>query len=583
MTKLSSDPTISSAPAKSLRPFIAIVSCAVGCALLSPKIGSVYAEGRTYAFLGALFLVTVVAWRFPDVAAWSARHERLVGFLGAALLVMPLFGKDLQAEWGIIDDHEIMTYLGPRERLPIAEVPSLLMHMEVGQPGKSLRYRPAYYLLRLMETALWGKNCTLWYLARIVILIVSIALTWLLLRPSFGFVASALFLAYLISLQFWCDIFAKLGPAETYIVFGLAWFAYCAKKLTESPSVPDRRGDGWRWLGLSLGAAICIGSKENFVILIIPFAVVAVLAIRRRRFGICGTVSSLAILAMTGLVAGSVIIATGNAGYDIYGHRVGLSIMSANLAHSFAAHDCRVMLGILSTVAGALLFELWIKSDRAIIRLTGTTALCVGVCLALYSSQFVFYSGIWPVGNRYDFPGVLAPAFAWLFAARLGLLLLERARVGQNVTRGLRFGMMMGLCLVISENGYSAVRGGVAANVAATRRFKIQLTNTVNLLKADPEAALVIESTSVGDFEPIISYARFLSAYGVRNPLFLKLNGYAVDDRSRLDHQLSVYLVSLSANGGDGYRPMAELGARQGACYMLRISPGFENSCVRLR
>jgi len=235
MTKLSSDPTISSGPAESLRPFIVIVSCAVGCALLAPKIGSGYAEGRTHVFLGALFLVAAVAWRFPAVAAWSARHERLVVFLGAALLVLPLFGKDLQAEWGIIDDHEIMTYLGPRERLPIAEVPSRLMQKEVGQPGKSLRYRPAYYLLRLMETALWGKNCTLWYLARIVILTVSIALTWLLLRPAFGFVASALFLAYLMSLQFWCDIFAKLGPAEAYIVFGLALFCVLRQKADRKP------------------------------------------------------------------------------------------------------------------------------------------------------------------------------------------------------------------------------------------------------------------------------------------------------------------------------------------------------------
>lgn len=514
---------------------------------------------------------------------WPAKHQYLVAFLGASLLVAALFGKSLQAEWGIIDDHEIMTYLGPRERLPMSEIPSLLMQKEVGSPGKSLRYRPAYYFLRLMETALWGKNCTLWYLARAVMLAISIALIWLILWPSFGFAASALFLAYLMSLPLWSDIFAKLGPAETYAVFGLALFAFFASRLAGAAGPAGRRSVAWGWAGAYLGAAICIGAKENFVILIFPFAALAWVAIKRRRFGIGGAISSLLVLTTTGLVAGSTIIATKNAHSDIYGHPVGLSIMFKNLADSFKVSDCRVMLLILAAVLGALLYQLWSGSRRETVNFTIKTAIAVAVCALVYSSQFVFYSGAWPAGNRYDFPGILAPAFAWMFAARFGLRLLEDAKAKESITCGLRWGMMAGLCLLIAQRGYSALLNRVADNVAVTRSFKKQLTDTLKILKADPSAALVIESKSVGEYEPIISFARFLRAYGVTNPIFFKTSGYSADPRSPLERQLGGYLASLEANGGDGYSPLAELEKHPGPRYGLLVTFDCGNACVRLR
>jgi hypothetical protein len=80
------------------------------------------------------------------------------------------FGPFVSAKFGLIDDHEILRFLGPNHVVRFWDIPRLLItKTEVGQWGTSSRLRPIYYILRLVETALWGDHAGLWYLTRIVL------------------------------------------------------------------------------------------------------------------------------------------------------------------------------------------------------------------------------------------------------------------------------------------------------------------------------------------------------------------------------------------------------------------------------
>jgi hypothetical protein len=68
-----------------------------------------------------------------------------------------------RANWGLIDDHQIFTFLGPDLKLPASEIWStLLTKTEVGQLQG--RFRPSYYLITVVETSLFGPDVHLWYI-----------------------------------------------------------------------------------------------------------------------------------------------------------------------------------------------------------------------------------------------------------------------------------------------------------------------------------------------------------------------------------------------------------------------------------
>ena len=63
-----------------------------------------------------------------------------------------LFGVNLNAKMGMIDDHEVVSFLGPDKDIAVGEIPQLLSKTEVGKWGEALRFRPVYYTLRIVES-----------------------------------------------------------------------------------------------------------------------------------------------------------------------------------------------------------------------------------------------------------------------------------------------------------------------------------------------------------------------------------------------------------------------------------------------
>src|ERR1700733_11760739 len=131
----------------------------------------------------------------------------------SAAIAFALIGRQVfSANWGLVDDHDTFRFIGTGQRMPITDfLQVLLTKTEIGDVSNG-RFRPSYYLIMLLESAAWGKNVHLWYLARTVFFAVFIASLWWLLGKFIRlWLAGALLLPNLF-LPFWGGGWARLGP-----------------------------------------------------------------------------------------------------------------------------------------------------------------------------------------------------------------------------------------------------------------------------------------------------------------------------------------------------------------------------------
>jgi hypothetical protein len=121
------------------------------------------------------------------------------------LLSYYLWGNNLEAKWGLQDDHEIIETLGPSLNIKISEFWQIL-ESEIANPSTILRFRPAYSVLRLSEMFFFGASPFDWYLFRMILFSFFIFLLWLIVDKYIGFIAGALFTMYIVSFKFWGGI-----------------------------------------------------------------------------------------------------------------------------------------------------------------------------------------------------------------------------------------------------------------------------------------------------------------------------------------------------------------------------------------
>ena len=137
----------------------------------------------------------------------------LIGVLTLSITIYVMGRQIWEANWWLIDDHEIFLFLGHRNHLPFSELFStMLAKTEVGTWQG--RYRPVYYFLRILETCLWGNNVHLWYLTLAVTMAIFIGALWWALSRFLPFWLSLAALIPVITLYFWSDIWTRLGPCE---------------------------------------------------------------------------------------------------------------------------------------------------------------------------------------------------------------------------------------------------------------------------------------------------------------------------------------------------------------------------------
>jgi hypothetical protein len=503
----------------------------------------------------------------------------------ASLFTWFLWGENLNARWGIIDDHEIALFLGPDAKVQVSRIGSLLMSTEVGELCRSNRYRPSYYFLRIMESLFWGLNPHIWYASRLVMFALSAGLLMWMVSCSVGIIPSALFTLLVFSGAYWSDIWAHLGPAETYAVVGVALYSIGFMRAYVGANDQGTRVPLSDWLLMLAGGLIAIGSKENFVLLLLPVIFLLAHLKRKQQVDVAGWVTS-GILALYGLlVTTSVGIALARLKVNVYGDSVSLDSRLALVRQPIIvfASDPRVISCLLltSVVAIILLYQNKKNGDvtaELLKKMSRFFAVAV-ILLGLYVSQYVFYAGRWPCSTRYDFPGVLACPLLLLATVVFIRKMFEITKQSRFLHNCLLAIFSIVLMVSINWQGFSALRAASVANVIATQAFSQKMDTLVHLLKSQPESGLVIESFHVRDYEPVGSIGRFLRAYGVKNPLFLHINDHPRFARAPFELTLAESMDKASMNGSSGvylsrsekFSPLSDV-SKVKDCYSISLS-----------
>lgn len=425
-----------------------------------------------------------------------------------------LVGNNFSAKLGMIDDHEIANFLGSDGKIGLTEIPAVIASTEVGQWGEYLRYRPSYYSLRVIESALWRDNVTAWYMSRYLMLVISMWLGWKILTTYFPKIVSYLFVFYAMTMPFWPDLLTRLGPSEIYTVPAVLLFVYglIQYKL---------------WM-ISLGYAVCVGSKENFLVLFPILLGWSGYKAYTKKLTRIELIATIVLSLFTFLVVGSILVATAKAGTDIYGTQI-----------SYRYRITRFVWDIPKIILNRHMIPSFLVLVAAIVVGMKKQVGLMLVILSMIASQYIFYVNQLPSNMRYDFPALLLFPVLDLVAMSIIITYFAKHKYSQLIKITVYTVMVLIFSFYIFHRGYTLVHRQAIKNATETSGFASELQKAVETIRENPNATIIFVSERYIDFEPIVSVERFLTAEGETNEFRLYYNPpKTTQDPMELDDRL---------------------------------------------
>jgi len=519
--------------------------------------------------------------------------QAVVSLVFAASLLFPNFS----AKWGLIDDYEIIAFIGNQSSLRFQEIPKILLtRTEVGLPGSKLaRYRPAYYLIKLIEAATWGKNPFFWYSFRILLFGISIFIAWRLLQRFFGIVIGGLSCLILLSHSFWADIWSRLGPGEIYCVIGVALYCFGFVNLWEKRASEKNT---LSWLSLTFGALLAMGSKENFLLLLPITAVLVYRVWRQHRLNALPFILNLLLFCFGTFISVAVILSLKNLGTDVYSNPVSPMnryqiLKSGVFSPSQWKIQLPLWLSLFAFGASSVFHFKFYKSNRMATEVF-EEAKCLLIIelllILLWYSQFVFYNGAWPAENRYDFPGVPARDLMYIFLAYFPIRCLNRNQtylrlriISQIMHTGL-IGVLVFFFMQFGFRELKIVNHACIVNSETTQKFTKSLSLIVEEVRGNTHTPIIFEIYDVWDYEPVHGMRSYLFNSGVKNHLFLKLENWSEKNfRPGIETVLATELQGLSEKGdkSEEFYPIQTI--QQGSnCFVISFSGDSNLPCKNL-
>ena len=428
-----------------------------------------------------------------------------------------LIGKNLQSKWWIIDDHEIVAYIGKDFRLSARDWWISLKGSEAFHPGVSPRYRPVYYFLRFTEMSLWGKSPFGWYIARFLIFVIFQFVMWLIIRKWIGNLLSAIYVIYLLLPAFWYDLVLRLGPSEIYAVVGICLYAIGFIKLWLLPTGKIS------WLIYIFGTLLCVGSKENFIFLLPLICLVCLRTTLLKKWSIFGVVSWLFVFITTMFIFWAFFVSSQNIGSDIYSQTTNIYSRLLLLSDGLRLFSTNYIVWLFPIqLLVVLLYSVYkhIFTKQLLFKLLHFVLWYV-YFIVVWISQYIFYNGIWPQGNRYDFPGVLVIPILWLENYIFLQYLLKLFKLNRySIFISICFGLY--LFFNIYTNGFTEFREAVNNNLSRTQHFTDNMTDLTNGINHNSGCNIVVMTDNPWDYEGIVSVGQFLESEGVKNSYSVK-------------------------------------------------------------
>lgn len=466
----------------------------------------------------------IANWELPS--PWRRWFAILLIMVGSTWLTQFLWHENLSADWGMIDDHDVMAYLGPDKTITASEGWSAYKRSEAFSPGSSLRYRPSYAALRFFEIWLWGDSAHSWYVARNCLAWILVAASWVAMARFAGVLLGGAFVLLMMKPGYWGDVFARLGPAETYAAAGLALFACgCAWLWRPDEGLGTRADRALRhvaWIVAMVGALAAMGSKENFVFLPAILLVAAIRDWHRGRLVWTAVAANLVVASFAGLVVWASVKTLSARKFDIYGHEViGEGAMMASFK-ALQAFGVRWTVAGLTTavacVAGGVAlvredFRPWAARLWALVAVEGAIA-------ALIAMQAYFYRGHWNASTRYAVPGEILFLLLWFVPLTFVVRWMAPALVPYRAAAWM---VTLAVCVVLVQpvlrDGFRENRRAALRNRLITQHYMTSIHRLLAEARANPRAAIVLRPHSVGEIEGAGSLRRMLLFERVTNPI----------------------------------------------------------------
>jgi hypothetical protein len=458
---------------------------------------------------------------------------------GAMLTLFVMMQPTFKAEFGLIDDHNIVRALPVHGRLPVTDVPGQVLDQTDEGTG---RFRPLYWLGQSLEEAVAGHHATWWYVDRYLLAGAALLSIFLVAARFIGpLPAAAVALLPFSGPQF--ETWTRLGPNEAYAfplaVTGLALMAW---SFMRGGTTPRSMVAGYALL-LASGLA-----KENFALLA-PAAVVVQLLLPqiRRRFRKADWLTAAAVVSLSALTLGATALQIARHGTIYPQQRTADALGSKlrefyDLGNEFGALRIGLIAGLVCLVLAALRDR---ASHNDIRRLA---VVVVAIATALVLPQAWVLAGTVSAG-RYLYPTVLFLVVLWVavfwLAGRIG-----PAPVGQLAVVALVL-----LLAVPLQRGFHQARTLAKGNATTTQQFQAQLRSIDAVARRAGVKVVVLQpQRAEPDYEPAISVATYLRRqYGLSAMVLA-----APSAPTAFAQQLNGDLRHWSEHGGWGFVPFRE-------------------------
>lgn len=500
------------------------------------------------------------------------RQTPLRGLVLVSLIISTiLMGGILGAGFGPIDDHEYIRQLSGDTSFNT--IPKRLMETtEVGSFGQAKRYRPIYFLVRLMEVSLFQDHGSAYYAFRFFQFT---AFVFFLLWGLSYFLetwVSIVLLLILFHYNSWGDIWCRLGPSEPLAAVFLSVYFVSVVSIFKSREPSKNTA-----LATAISYAMafgCIGSKENFIVLYPLTLLVGFCSFERGFIRLKNFIFSTLLFSTSLVVPLSLYFAFKASPQDIYvnttdvGSRLDMvhKILTTKSPFFFVSYVCLIL---------SLGMALWKKRNDKKLLLSVTGIFSVALLWILWEA--VFYFPHYPRGNRYDFPGIL------LFLVSMTLFMITfMSCFGNN--RRIYFLPVFLFVLCLLKLGPPPIFLTAQKTRIQTQLFLSDLEDIVTTARANPTYPIILSANKPFDIEPTTTFYSWAVWKKIPNPLYIQFKlDPQYEIKTDLERTLIRIMESSSHGGNPEYGDSSKIDPKileQGSCISIRQSAPPVENCI---
>jgi hypothetical protein len=497
-----------------------------------------------------------------------------------------LIGRQVfSANWGIVDDHATFSFIGTGQRMPITDfLHVLLTKTEIGDPSYG-RFRPSYYFFMLLESAAWGKNVHLWYLARTFFFAVFIASLWWLLSKFVRIWLAAALLLPILFLPFWGGVWARLGPSEIYGTLALGLTLFGIYTLVESPDENKRK---WAAVLVTFAAVLLIGSKETFIPLSGAALSVLVFAGFTRRIppwmAACFSLVTCLYAAAVVFAVQRSVLATGE---DFYANTLDLRQLLVIAAR--ALYAVTIGNGLAPCYAIAIVFFGYCAKRTKRNLQDWITSSCIIVAIfifmaGIYFSQQVVYRGQLPLQTRYDFPASLFVPFSY-YVLICYVFYQMRFYLHSRITTYISIFLTVAIFAAYSARltlrfSSTPLSQAVSANIQKTDILFKEITALAASAKEKPRSPIILEVYGPDAYEALTGIKSYLRSFGAENPISVRLHT-TEKSKGALYDRLEREMRVMEREGNSQFVPLAKsLASPENGCISVGINEAGSSDCT---